>query len=332
MLSSHFEQMLRCPSCRGRLRYDDPGIVCVECEQRYPVHLDIPDLRWPRPPGKEVSDLALGLIERYYSSSFADLVTFEIESLSATGQLKQTYFTYRLAAVERGTRLERMFRECLDRHFQVPGNAAAFSIGCGSGASLPSMAEDFACVCGVDPFLPDLVLARKLCEELGLDNVLLAQAVGQHLPLHTEVFDYASAQNVIEHLVDVESVLHEVRRVLKPMGCFCADSRNRFDLFRPEPHVDLRWVGFWPRRLMSWYVRRFRGMDYKGIHLLSLRDLRYVLRRSFGERWLVTLPDPTAYCYSAQWDRAFARFRDYPLLHTLSLQFFPSHLALAQAL
>jgi len=308
-------------------------ITCAECDQRYPVHLGIPDLRWPRPLDEATSlTLAAGLIERYPSSSFADLVTFEIESLPTTKQLEQEYLAYRLTAVGRGVRLERMFREHLGRHFQLPGHALAIDIGCGSGASLPSLAQDFNCVWGIDPFLPDLILARKLCEERGLNNVLLAQAVGQHLPFGREAFDYARGQNVIEHLLDVESALHEVRRVLKHMGCFCGDSRNRFDLFLPERHVNLRWVGFWPRRLISWYVRTFRKVDYKGIRLLSLGELRRCLIKSFEQQFLVTLPDPSAYGYSPKWDRAITRLSSSPILYGFLSWFFPSHLALAQAL
>ena len=234
--------------------------------------------------------------------------------------------------MERGVRLEYMFWRCLSRHFQLPGHAIALSIGCGSGSSLPALAEDFKWVCGFDPFLPDLILARKLCEERGLGNVMLVQAVGQHSPFVSQVFDYVSGQNVIEHLVDVEDVLREIRRVLKSMGCFCADSRNRFDLFFPEPHVNLRWVGFWPRHLMSWYVRKRRGVDYRGVRLLSLRELRWALLQSFGERWVVTLPNPSAYGYHAQWDRVLSKCRNYPVLRDLLLQFFPSHLVLAQAM
>jgi len=330
MFPAHVEQVLRGPCCGVRMRYGESEIACVKCDQRYPVRLGIPDLRWPR-PDRELPELAQRLIERYSDSSFAELVNFEIGSLSVTDRLKQVYQTYRFTAVERGAHLERMFWEHLSRHFQLPGRGAALSMGCGSGASLPAMSREFGTVYGVDPFLPDLILALKLCEEYGLENVVLIQAVGQNLPFASGVLDYASGQNVIEHLSDVEGVLHEVRRALRAMGCFCADSRNRFDLFLPEPHVRLRWVGFWPRRLMPGYVRVFRGVNYDGIRLLSLQELQRALRRSFDERWVLTLPNPSAYGHSARWDRILAKIRDYPVLRGLLLQFFPSHLVLAQA-
>jgi ubiquinone/menaquinone biosynthesis C-methylase UbiE len=321
----------RCPNCRGRLLYDGSEAVCVQCDQRYPVHVGIPDLRWPRPPdGGELCALSVALLERYATSSFDEMVAFEIESLSAPERLKKGYLAYRLQAVERGARFERMFREGLDRQFQLPGRNAAIDLGCGSGASLPSLAAGFESVWGVDPYLPDLILGRKLCEECGLENVHLAQARGQNLPFEDGVFDYARALNVIEHLFDVEIVLSEVVRCLGAMGCFCGDSRNRFDPLLPEPHVKLRWVGFWPRRLMPWYVRTFRHAEYGGVHLLSLPELRRHMRMAFGERYAVMPSRPFAYGYGEWLDRLVTRVGRYPWLSRALLWVYPSYFVLAQ--
>lgn len=302
------------------------------CEQRYPVRMGIPDLRWPRPvDDRDTVALTAELMRRYSADSLDDLVTLEIESLTAPSRLKEGYLVYRLEAVERGRRFERMFQDALRAHFRVPGYEAAVDLGCGSGASLPSLAADFRCVYGVDPYLPDLVLARKLCEEYDLGNVFLVQALGQNLPFESDVLDYVRALNVIEHLFDVDRVFQEIVRCLRSMGCFCGDSRNRYDPFLPEPHVRLRWVGFLPRRLMPVYVRIFRRAEYKGVHLLSLAELRQHLRRAFGSRFAVALAKPSAYGYAPRLDRLVAELGRRPLLGGLVFRVFPSYLALAQS-
>jgi len=314
------------------LRTDAQEFVCQRCGQAYRVQLGIPDLRWP--PGVDQAStrsLAAGLMARYPYSSFDQLVDYEIGALRAPARLKNGYLEYRLNAVTRGGHFERMFRRAVDEHFGLPGYGLALDLGCGSGASLPHLARDFRQVWAIDPFLPDLILAQKLCKEHDLRNVRLVQASGQRLPFGDSVFDYVRALNVIEHLLEVEEVFREVARCLVSGGCFCGDSRNRLDPFMPEPHVKLRWVGFWPRSLMPWYVRTFRKADYRGVHLLSLAELRRYLRKVFGAQSKVTLALPSAYGYAARLDRVVARLEVWPIVSKLLYWVFPSYVAVAQA-
>jgi SAM-dependent methyltransferase len=145
--------------------------------------------------------------------------------------------------------------------------------------------------------------------------------------------DYAIAQNVIEHLMDVKPAFHETRRVLKQGGCFCGDSRNRYDLFFPEPHVKLRWVGLFPRRLQSWYVRTVKNVSYEDARarLLSWWELRRYGRQVFGRSARVVPPLVSAYGQSPSLDKWIERIECVPILREVMLLFFPSHLLLAQS-
>ena len=82
-----------------------------------------------------------------------------------------------------------------------------------------------------------------------------------------------NATSVIEHVRCPESVLKAVRETLTPEGVFVFDSPNRYDMVDPEPHVGVRFVGFWPRYLQEPYVRLVSGQEYRGKRLLSLREL-----------------------------------------------------------
>jgi ubiquinone/menaquinone biosynthesis C-methylase UbiE len=272
--------------------------------------------------------LVARLVAAYPRATFDELVELRLavaEDLPA--DLREAYTTYRRERLGRGRRLYAMFRARVRERYGEPGRGIALDLGCGVGASLLAMAGDFAQVVGVDPSLPDLILARKALEQAGIANVTLAQAYAQGVPLADGCCDWASAQNVLEHVMDLDGALREVGRVLRPGGAFAADSRNRYDLFMLEPHVRLRWVGCLPRRWQAAYVRARRGLAYTGTRLLSYGELLSALRRHVGLRTVITYPDVTAYGVGPGSARAVERVARVPLAGALLLRVFPSHLA-----
>jgi ubiquinone/menaquinone biosynthesis C-methylase UbiE len=164
------------------------------------------------------------------------------------------------------------------------GRRVACEIGCGRGDGLPALARDFDHVVGVDVNLPSLLGAAKLISERRLSNVTLVQASAHELPFPDRAFNYIQAINVIEHVFRPQHFFAEIKRVLSPSGVFCGDSRNRFDLFFPEPHAKLMWVGFLPRQLMAPYVRMRAGRSYGGVNLLSYFELERALTRNLVAR------------------------------------------------
>jgi len=175
------------------------------------------------------------------------------------------------------------------------------------------------------------LIAQKYCQENGIDNVNFIQARAQHLPLAERCADYIVAQNVIEHLMEVGPAFAEVARVLVQGGCFCGDSRNRYDLFFVEPHVKLHLFGYLPRPIQPWMARRLRHLPYIGVRLLSLGELRRYARQAFGDSVTVTFPLASAYGVSAKWDKRLAGVENTPLLGSALLAVFPTHVLVAQA-
>jgi ubiquinone/menaquinone biosynthesis C-methylase UbiE len=149
-------------------------------------------------------------------------------------------------------------------------------VGCGMGTALRAMAGDFDRLIGVDPDLCDLIIARKVLEEEGIEDVLLVCGCAESMPIRDDVCDLAIGLNVVEHFSDQGQAIREVLRVLKKGGFFFFDSKNRFDPFRLEPHVLLPLVGFLPRGLARRYVKAIRGQDYD-VRLLSRFELRSIL-------------------------------------------------------
>ncbi len=321
-----------CLDCGNPLDLSRPDeAVCAGCGRRYPMTFGIPDLRGPLAVVDPVeAALTERLLALYPQSDFAALVDARLRYDSHFGDVRGHEAGYLLSLAERGRGMIAMFHARAAEFFPPAESGAALDIGCGSGASLLTLAGRYRTIAGLDPSLPDLILARKALETAGVADFSLVQAYGQRIPFGSETFDFVNALNVLEHVFDPEPVLSEIRRTLKPGGIFAADSRNRYDLFLPEPHVKIRWVGFVPRRWQKRFVRWRAGVSYETTRLLSYADLRRALRSAFERDYRIAFPLVNAYG-GPEWVNGWLRWLErLPILPTLALWFFPAHLALAR--
>lgn len=327
-------QLLLCPSCHGQLS----GGQCADCGEHFVSRLGILDLRWPKPSQREIKEeeLVRKMLEQFESSTFNDLSELvRRHRFSEFSEELLTNLRHRALKPEQlGQRMMDMFEQRLSKYYAMRDKGIALDLGCGYGTATVSLAQHFDWVVSIDLYLPVLLLARKFLDEHKALNVVLVQAYAQNIPIRDGYVDYAVAQNVIEHLFEVAPAFHEVRRVLREGGCFCGDSRNRYDLFFPEPHVKLRWVGLFPRKLQPWYVHKFKNVSYSDAHayLLSWRELHRYAHQSFGDSMCIVLPLVSAYGQSSKLDKWIERIDRVPILRKFFLLFFPSHLLLARSI
>ncbi len=330
--SNKLTNILRCPACYEELN----ELQCSNCGRTFSQTQGILDLRWPQPVAEEDTEVVEILLANYDQSTFQELVMMRFEIAVKDSDVPQSlidfYQNYHQTLAERGQQMIDMFQSRTEDYFTLPHKTIALDIGCGVGASSLALAKEFEHVVGIDPSLPSLLLAKKYFSENEIKNVTLVQAYAQHLPIRNQVIDFTVAQNVLEHLFDVETAFHEIVRVLMNEGCFCGDSRNRYDLFLPEPHAQIRWVGCLPRRWQSWYVSKRRQIPYDDTHLLSKRELEKYGERAFGGAIKVTYPLSVAYGRSAKWDTWIYRLEKVPLLGNLFLHIYPSHLFIGKSL
>jgi SAM-dependent methyltransferase len=322
---------LLCPLCRLSLEPASAGYLCPRCDHCFATVLGIADLRDPALP----RDPAEARIVDYLVEHFDDQT---LEELFLARMRMAIQFQdhlgheegYHLEHATRGRNFFEMFQRRLAAFWEAPPQGYALDIGCGIGTSLVAMAPHFPALVGLDNSLPELILAKKNLQDHGITTTLLVCASALALPFQPGSFTYINAVNTLEHIFDIQSVMAEVYRVLQPGGQFAADSRNRFDLFMPEPHVQLRWVGYLPRRWAPRYVRWRLNVDYSVTWLLSYFDLRAALRAHFGASWRIVFPLVVAYGQPPWLDRWLRRIERVPLLRTLLLLVFPSHLVLAR--
>src|SRR5690242_12657107 len=118
------------------------------------------------------------------------------------------------------------FCDVLDRLGRDPAGLRAVDVGCGGGF----LAEEFArigCrVVGVDPSEISITTARQHASAYGLKIGYVVNA-GERLALKDESVDIAYCCDVLEHVADLDRVVAETARVLKPGGVYLFDTINR---------------------------------------------------------------------------------------------------------
>ena len=157
------------------------------------------------------------------------------------------------------------------RHRPLAGDRL-LDVGCGNGAYTTILGRGFREVHAID-IEPDRIKDFQDHQPPG-SNLKIRVATVEDLDYPDAYFDMVTAIEVIEHIVDLDQGLCEIRRVLRPGGLFMVSCPNR--LFPLETHtVDFgrgheypaRWFPFLPyvkplhRRLST--ARNFSRRDLK---------------------------------------------------------------------
>ncbi|WP_421696273.1 bifunctional 2-polyprenyl-6-hydroxyphenol methylase/3-demethylubiquinol 3-O-methyltransferase UbiG [Aestuariivirga sp.] len=112
-----------------------------------------------------------------------------------------------------------------DRHIEWPGKDV-LDLGCAGGFMAEAMARRGANVTGIDPAAGAIEAARSHLQESSLD-IRYDVGAGEALPYADFSFDVVVCVDVLEHVSDLNEVLAQVTRVLRPGGLFLFDTINR---------------------------------------------------------------------------------------------------------
>ncbi|MEP6767885.1 MAG: class I SAM-dependent methyltransferase [Acidobacteriota bacterium] len=274
--------ILQCPLCAGEIALGPEACRCRGCGASFPVLLGIPDLRVPAQTWvsyEEDRELARRLAARYVSSSFTDLVS---EIWRARPNADPRLVARRIQEILRAAgehRDEIGAAGWVGARLEGSDAGAVLDVGCGTGAFLEAALSRFPVAAGVDVSLAWLITARKRLEERGLPALLLCACV-ERLPFRSGEFDLTVSFDLLEHVHDRVEVAGELARVTRSGGWLVGTTPNRFSL-SAEPHVGVWGVGFLPRRWMPAYVRWRRGLDFRHVSPLSLRNVQELFDGDF---------------------------------------------------
>lgn len=117
-----------------------------------------------------------------------------------------------------------------DRHIDWAGKEV-LDLGCAGGFMAEAMAARGANVTGIDPAAEAIAAARAHARAGGL-RIGYDVGVGEALPYGDGSFDAVVCVDVLEHVADLDLVMAQVARVLRPGGLFLFDTINRNPLAR----------------------------------------------------------------------------------------------------
>lgn len=161
--------------------------------------------------------------------------------------------------------------EHLLRLSERTGPIQLLEVGCGSGF----IAHHFA----THPTLKCSVSAVDVHDNRQVHDSYDYQPVtGVALPFADGRFDAVISNHVIEHVGDTADQiehLREIRRVLKPGGAAYLAVPNRWML--TEPHYQLKFLSWLPRRWRSAYLRWHGKGEFYDCEPLELRQLERML-------------------------------------------------------
>ena len=107
-----------------------------------------------------------------------------------------------------------------------PLGKTVLDIGCGGGLLAEELARLGCRVTGVDPSAHALAVAREHAASEGLAIEYLCGS-GEALPIPDASFDIACCCDVLEHVRDLERVISETGRALRPGGLYLYETINR---------------------------------------------------------------------------------------------------------
>lgn len=117
-----------------------------------------------------------------------------------------------------------------DRQIEWQGKAV-LDLGCAGGFMAEALARRGTDVTGIDPAAEAIDAARAHARE-GKLRIGYDVGVGEALPYDDASFDAVVCVDVLEHVADLNKVLSEVARTLRPGGLFLFDTINRNPLAR----------------------------------------------------------------------------------------------------
>ncbi len=138
----------------------------------------------------------------------------------------ESRFLYSLRSSLNPARFSYFRSALIERLGLDPSGKRALDIGCGGGF----LAEEFASlgcfVSGIDPSSESIAQARRHAKQSGLE-IDYRVAPGEMIPFEDASFDIVYCCDVLEHVDDLQRVIAETARVLKPGGVYLFDTINR---------------------------------------------------------------------------------------------------------
>ena len=184
----------------------------------------------------------------------------------------------------------------IKNHLQTKSlkNLTALDVGASTGIIDNIIADDFKKVLGTDIDKEAIAYAKKTFQK---KNLTFKVADAMNLKVNKKSFDIVICTHVYEHVPDVEALFGQIHTVLSKKGLCYLAAQNR--LFPWEPHHNLMFLSWLPKKIADTYVQVTRGKEEYYEHPLSYWELLSILKKKFiiHDYTSKILQDPQKYGY-----------------------------------
>jgi ubiquinone/menaquinone biosynthesis C-methylase UbiE len=293
-----------CPKCKEKLNADKKYYVCKLCQAKYRHYVGIPNFKEQELyPGEW--NLLEEAVKRYDELNFIQLMErldtpkekntlpcelrryLRLAEMDEAARKKWLADYTRNTIIKEGEKQLQITQKLISQADHQLKRGCCLDIGCGRGPWVVAANKLFDKTYALDVDMVSLILAQKYCQENQIPDIHFLSATSSALPFPDNYFDLVNSQAVLEHVDNQPNTLREINRVLQPWGCFTGDSVNRYNLFTPEPHIELRLVTFLPKSLAHRISLWLRKMPYDDIKPLSYKALYAMLQQAFGDRFQI---------------------------------------------
>jgi SAM-dependent methyltransferase len=160
-------------------------------------------------------------------------------------------------------------------------------LGSSAGGLSVALAQAGLNVQGVEPSAAGVAAAQMRARRCGVAAASFQVGVGEALPYGDRRFDLVASVAVLEHVQNVERVVRETFRVLKPGGYAYFEVPNY--LFPFEPHYKFAWFPMMPKGIGKLYAKA-RGGNPGFLDELNYMNI-WIVRRAFSRAGFVDLQD-----------------------------------------
>ena len=160
-------------------------------------------------------------------------------------------------------------------------------LGSSAGGLSVALAQAGLNVEGVEPSAAGVAAAQMRARRCGVATASFRVGVGEALPYENRRFDLVASIAVLEHVQNVDRVVQETFRVLKPGGYAYFEVPNY--LFPFEPHYKVAWFPMMPKRIGKLYAK-LRGGNPGFLDDLNYLNI-WIVRRAFRRAGFVGLQD-----------------------------------------
>lgn len=161
-----------------------------------------------------------------------------------------------------------------EQEYREKKSCLMLDAGCGPKLCSLSHIPENVFVVGVDIVRHNVADSHLKAEKRGFKNFNHVLASITSLPFRDNAFDLAVSVDVLEHVVDKQSALREISRVLTSGGAISGSTSN---FLNPVFMFD----SVAPKRIADVLVRKFAGKHYERHSRFSYRGLMQGLRDNF---------------------------------------------------